>query len=162
MNKPGSPSAVLSESILSMMNQFIGKNLGSMPFDCVTRWLDAVLVDIGRGHIEVEYTVRPEMTNPAGYLHGGIQAAMLDDVMGTACATLGYDTALLTVNMTVDYLGTARKGDTIRAVASIFREGKNLIHVTGELSRGGQPTARSQCNVLVSGKSADYIDGIGS
>ncbi|RPI90123.1 MAG: PaaI family thioesterase, partial [Spirochaetales bacterium] len=88
------------------------------------------------------------------------QAAMLDDAMGTVCATLGYDTALLTVNMTIDYLGTARKGDTIKAVASVFREGKNLIHVTSELSRGGEPTARAQCNVLVSGKPADYISGI--
>jgi acyl-coenzyme A thioesterase 13 len=162
MNKPGSPSAVLSESILSMMKQFIGKNLGAMPFDCVTRWLDAVLVEVERGRIVLDYTVRPEMTNPAGYLHGGIQATMLDDAMGTVCATLGYDTALLTVNMSIDYLGTARKGDVIRATAAVLREGKNLIHVTGELSRGDEPTARAQCNVLISGKSADYIGGIGS
>ncbi|HSV95928.1 MAG TPA: PaaI family thioesterase [Spirochaetota bacterium] len=161
MSRIEGPLTKISETVLSVMTRFIGKNLGSMPFECVTRWLDAVLVDVGRGRIELDYTVRPEMTNPAGYLHGGIQAAMLDDAMGTVCATLGYDTALLTVNMTIDYLGTARKGDTIRAVASVFREGKNLIHLTGELSRGGEPTARAQCNVLVSGKPVDYIAGIG-
>lgn len=162
MSGTESPSIKISEAVLSAMSPFIGKNLGAMPFECVTRWLDALLVEVDRGRIALDYTVRPEMTNPAGYLHGGIQAAMLDDAMGTACATLGYDTALLTVNMSIDYLGTARKGDVIRATAAVFREGKNLIHVTGELSRGGEPTARAQCNVLVSGKSADYIGGMGS
>ncbi len=160
MAASGTPSASLTESILSMMRPFVGKNLGALPFDCVTRWLDAVLVEVERGRIVLDYTARPEMTNPAGYLHGGIQAAMLDDAMGTVCATLGYDTALLTINMTIDYLGTARAGDVIRASASVIREGKNLIHLAGGLTRGDGLIAKAQCNVLVSGKSADYVGAL--
>ena len=71
------------------------------------------LIEVERGVIEMSIVVRPEMTNPAGYLHGGTQCAMLDDAMGTACATLGYETAFLSTNLNIDYLGTAISGDTV-------------------------------------------------
>lgn len=63
----------------------------------------------------IDYLIREEMTNPAGRLHGGIQCAMLDDVIGLAAYTLGRDGFHLSVNLATDYLGRADAGEVVRA-----------------------------------------------
>ncbi len=148
-----------TEKIISMMKLFLGKNVGDdFPFESVTRWLDGRLIAIERGKIEIEYTVRQEMTNPSGFLHGGIQATMLDDAIGMISATLGYDVAVLSIDMHLDYLGPGRKGDTLTARAEIEREGSSVIHASAFLEKSdGSLVAKARSNLLISNQPADYI-----
>jgi acyl-coenzyme A thioesterase PaaI-like protein len=83
---------------------------------------------------------------------------MLDDAMGTACATLGYETAFLSTNLNIDYLGTAASGDTVTVRAYVYREGKTLMHVVGEIKKDGAVIAKGQSNVFISGQPADYVN----
>ena len=73
---------------------------------------------------------------------------MLDDAMGTVC--LGYDTALLTINMAIGSRNGARGRCYTRI--RVRDQRKNLIHLAGGLTRGDGLIAKAQCNVLVSGK----------
>ena len=155
-------SVELSDKIVRLMKLFKGKSLENFPVPCVTKWMGGVLLEADRGIIAMDITVRPEMTNPAGYLHGGVQSAMLDDAMGTACATLGYETAFLSTNLSVDYLGTAAAGDTVTVRALVYREGNSLMHVVGEITKDGAVIAKGQSNVFISNQPADYVNFIKS
>ncbi len=155
-------SVELSEKVVKLMKLFLGKSLGAFPVQCVTKWMEGTLLEVERGVIAMSIKVRPEMTNPAGYLHGGTQGAMLDDAMGTACATLGYETAFLSTNLNIDYLGTAKAGDVVTVRAYVYREGNSLMHAVGEIKKDGVVIAKGQSNVFISNQPADYVNFIKS
>lgn len=148
-------SEELSSKITGMMKLFIGKNLKDFPVPCLTSWIGGTLIGVERGMFSVEINVTREMTNPAGYFHGGIQSALLDDAMGYSCATLGYDKQFLSTNFTIDYLGTARAGDTVKVKAWIYREGKTILHAVGEITKDDTTIAKAQSNLFISGYPVD-------
>ena len=150
-------SQELSDKLVALMKGFVGKGMKDFPMPCVARWLNGTLLDIERGSVSLSVTVRPDMTNPGGFLHGGIQSTIIDDAMGTVCATLGYETAFLSTNLTVDFLGTAKAGDEVVVKAWVFREGASLIHTIGELYKDGDIIAKGQSNVFISNQPAAYV-----
>ncbi len=153
-------SVELSQKVVKLMKMFLGKSLSNFPIQCVTKWMDGTLMEVERGVIAMSISVRQEMTNPAGYLHGGVQGAMLDDAMGTACATLGYETAFLSTNLNVDFLGTASVGDIVTVRAYVYREGNSLMHVVSEIKKDDTVIAKGQSNVFISNQPADYVNFI--
>ena len=53
----------------------------------------------------------PAHTNSRGFVHGGLISALADNAMGLSCARrLGDLSSLVTVNLTVDFLGSALTG----------------------------------------------------
>lgn len=149
-NKNYSPE--LSEKTTAMMRTFLGRNMSEFPIPCMTKWIGVTLIEVERGVISFQVTATRDMTNPAGHLHGGLQCAMLDDAMGWACATLGYEQQFLTTNINVDYLGTAKSGDTIKVRAWIYREGSTMLHVIGEVTKDDRVIAKGQSNVIITKK----------
>ena len=146
----------LSDKVVEMMALFKGKSLENFPVQCLTRWIGGTLTDVKRGEINMEVTVTHDMTNPAGFFHGGAQCAMIDDAMGYACATLGYMKQFLSTNLTVDYLGTAGAGDRVSVKAYIYREGKSMMHAVGEIIKDGVVITKAQSNLFISGRPVDF------
>lgn len=93
------------------------------------RWLGGVLQTVESGRIVLAYTVREDMTNPVGTLHGGVASGIMDDVAGMLVYTLGAENAYTSVNLTVDFLHSARINDVLTATAEVIRAGKNIVHV---------------------------------
>lgn len=132
----------------------IGKEVISEP-PSFTEWLRGVLKEVKEGELTLEFLVRPEMANPVGFLHGGIQNAIIDDVIGMAVATLGDKTFFVSLNMYVDYLGKAKVGDSIIAKAAITRKGNQIINAQCELfDIKGDIISRGTSNLLKSTTSA--------
>ena len=73
------------------------------------------------------------MTNPAGILHGGIMAAMLDDLIGLTVHLTAEDTFFASVNLAIDYLAAARIGDEVIGRTRIVRRGKRIVNAEGTL-----------------------------
>lgn len=147
-----------SESPLIKFFQNIkGKPLKSFPVPPFTKWLNGRVVDVKRGKIELEFDVREEMANPTGILHGGMQSAMLDDLIGITCATLGYEGFLISIDMHVDYLGRVKIGETITGRGFIIREGRNIVHAVAELKdKDGKLIASGNSNLLITHYKPDY------
>ncbi|WP_338876787.1 PaaI family thioesterase [Spirosoma sp. SC4-14] len=113
------------------------------------RWLNGTLRSAEYGRLVVEYLVRDEMTNPAGVLHGGAAAAILDDLIGATVFTLGREYAYTSVNLTVDFLHAARVGEVITASSDVIREGKNIIHGEGRIvAADGKIIAKCSTNLI--------------
>ena len=122
MDKIKERSAQVIEKFNSIKNLEI-KDFPAPPF---TKWLNGKVISASKGNMEVKFRVRPEISNPTGLLHGGMQSAMLDDVIGMTCATLGYEGFLITIDFHIDYLGKAKVGDEVIVYAKIIRDGKNI------------------------------------
>ncbi|MFX0070014.1 MAG: PaaI family thioesterase [Candidatus Hermodarchaeota archaeon] len=105
----------------------------SGPVPAFSRWLNGKLISVKRGEIVIEFEVRPEMANPTGLLHGGMQCAMMDDSIGVMSVTLGYEGFLISVDFHVDYLGKVKVGEKVRVKGKMIREGKNIVHAIAEI-----------------------------
>lgn len=66
-------------------------------------------------------------TNARGMAHGGLVAALADNAMGIACvlATEGLS-GIVTVNLSVDLIGSARIGDWLEFRSRPVRVGRSL------------------------------------
>jgi acyl-coenzyme A thioesterase 13 len=101
-----------------------------------TRWLDGRLIAVERGSVTMRWVVREESINAAGILHGGIQAAMLDEVMGISVATLDLPAFHISIDLNVAFLGRATLGETVTGTGRVIREGRRVVYCEGELLDG--------------------------
>jgi uncharacterized protein (TIGR00369 family) len=140
--------------VIQYFKSRIGKEVISEP-PCFTEWLKGILKDVEEGELTIEFTVRSEMANPVGFLHGGVQNAIIDDVIGMAVATLGHETFFLSLNLHVDYLSNIKVGKKVIAKARIIRKGSQIINVQCELfDIKGKIISRGTSNLLKSTTSA--------
>jgi acyl-coenzyme A thioesterase 13 len=143
--------------LIKFFQDIKGKSLKNFPVPPFTKWLNGKVVDVKRGEVQLEFLVREEMANPTGILHGGMQSAMLDDLIGITCATLGYEGFPLSIDMHVDYLGRVKVGETVTGRAFIVREGHNIIHAMAELKdKDGKLIATGNSNLLITHYKPDY------
>lgn len=120
------------------------------------RFLNGIVREAEWDHLVVDYTVRPELTNPVGSLHGGVAAGILDDVMGMMVYALGREFAYTSVNLNIDFLHSARVGDVLRATAEIVRAGRNIVHCEARLtSTDGKIVAKCSSNLIQTGVKLD-------
>jgi uncharacterized protein (TIGR00369 family) len=96
---------------------------------------DAVVLGLraGRAH-----------TNSRGFVHGGLIASLADNAMGLSCARrLGDVTSLVTVNLTVDFLGSAFDGQWLEFDTVFVKPGSTLCFAQAFVTADGQPCARA-------------------
>lgn len=133
---------------LAFLRARVGKDMsGSLsPFG---GWLNGIIREVEYGRLVADFTVREEMTNPAGVLHGGAGTAILDDLIGVMVYSLGREYAYTSINLAIDFLHAARTGEVVTATANVIREGKNIIHCEGHiLATSGKIIAKCATNLI--------------
>lgn len=82
--------------------------------------------------------------NSRGFVHGGLISALADNAMGLSCAqALGEEAALVTVNLNLDFLATARVGQWLAFDTSFVRPGGTLCFAQAFVTADGEPCARA-------------------
>jgi len=141
--------------ILEIFRASIGKKLEGAP--PLTVWLDGRIVSCNAGEMEVRFVTRPEMANPTGLLHGGIQAAIMDDVIGMTSATLGEEGFMLSIDLHVNFLGKLSIGQPVTARARFVRQGRRIAHAVCELvDDQGNVVSRGDSNLVKTGFEPEY------
>lgn len=120
---------------LEQLRSVIGKEFKAhytpSPF---TRWLQPKVRKVEPGNLVFEYTVREEMLNPAGTLHGGVTAAIMDDLIGATAYSLNEEGYFHpTINLSVDYFATARAGDSILVETQVAKRGRQIVNMLCEV-----------------------------
>jgi uncharacterized protein (TIGR00369 family) len=91
--------------------------------------------------------------NSRGFVHGGLIGALADNAMGLSCArTLGHAGGLLTVNLNVDFLGTALEGQWLEFDTVFVKPGRTLCFAQAFVTADGQPCARANAVFRVVGE----------
>jgi acyl-coenzyme A thioesterase 13 len=96
-------------------------------------WLAPTVREVGDGMLTFDYCIRKEMLNPTGTLHGGVTAAMMDDLIGATVITLGKAYFYTTINNVIDYFAGAKLGDIVRGQTKVIKIGRQIINVEFEL-----------------------------
>lgn len=138
----------ISNPRLDFFRSLIGQSTSNSPSP-FGRWLHGTLQLAEPNRMVATYTVREEMTNPTGVLHGGAAASIMDDLVGMMVYALGREYAYTSVNLNVDFLNAARLDDEITATAEVVRAGKNIIHCEARITAAdGKIIAKSATNLL--------------
>jgi len=150
-----------SKKMIDLLNAVVDMDLKDFPVPPFTKWLNGKIKHAEYGKVEIFLVVRPEMANPTGLVHGGVQSAMLDDIIGITTATLGLEGFLITVDFHVDFIGKAKVGDTIVASAEIIRIGKNIVNAKASLTdKEGNIIAIGSSNLLKTSFKPDYVKNV--
>jgi len=87
----------------------------------------------GDGKAELQMEVRPEMLNGAGWMQGGIYAALADEAMAIALFTLlDPGDRIATISETTSYLRGVREG-RIAAAGKVVRMGRRVAFAEGRV-----------------------------
>ena len=134
---------------LSSLQAFIGKEFSASPSPFML-WLKPIVLSAECGKLAFQYTVRHEMTNPIKGLHGGVTAAIMDDIIGATMFSLNEEHFYTTVNNVIDYFSPAREGDLIIAETNIIRKGKQIVNAQCEIWNADKTRliARGYSNLL--------------
>jgi len=92
--------------------------------------------DAAKGWVKIAFEARSEFLNPAGFVQGGMLAAMLDDTMGPAVLLMTEGKFYtVTIGLTVSFLAPARPGRLI-AEGNVVQLGKSIAFVEASLADG--------------------------
>jgi acyl-CoA thioesterase len=101
-----------------------------MQHDLFSQWLGIEVLEIKEGYSKIKMTVRKEMINGLGIVHGGIAFSLADSCFAFACnnrnvLSVALDTA-------INFIKPVHVGDVLQAEAKEIHNGKStgLYHIT--------------------------------
>lgn len=101
-----------------------------MQNDLFSQWLGIGILDIAEGYSKIKMTIRPEMINGLGIVHGGIAFSLADSCFAFACnnrnvLSVALDTA-------INFIKPVYVGDVLIAEAKEMHNGQStgLYHIT--------------------------------
>jgi acyl-coenzyme A thioesterase 13 len=101
----------------------------------------------------------PKHCNARGTVHGGILATLADVALGyTMAFSSDPPTALTTASLTLDFAGSAKRGDWLEARVDVQRQGSRLSFANCYIWVGNQRIVRASAVFLVSGQLNDKSD----
>lgn len=97
----------------------------------------------GEGRAVVRFEATDEHLNPAGTVHGGVLATLVDTAMGQAVrSATGEDDVPATSQLTVTYLRPGKPG-ALEVTASVRTRGEHLTVVEAEVEQDGTAVAHA-------------------
>lgn len=101
-----------------------------MQHDLFSQWLGIELVEIKEGYSKIKMTVRPEMINGFGIVHGGIAFSLGDSCFAFACNNRNVISVAL--DTSINFVKPVHVGDVLTAEAKEIHNGKStgLYHIT--------------------------------
>lgn len=98
--------------------------------DLFSQWLGIAVIDIKEGYSKISMTVRPEMINGFGIVHGGIAFSLADSCFAFACNNRNVLSVAL--DTSINFTKPVHVGDVLTAEAKELHNGKStgLYHIT--------------------------------
>jgi uncharacterized protein (TIGR00369 family) len=141
-----------------MHTQILAPPVGFAPHDRkspVTEPWEPIYSRKAQGAVVLGLRAGRAHTNSRGFVHGGLISALADNAMGLSCArTLGEVSNLVTVNLTVDFLGSALEGQWLEFDTVFVKPGSTLCFTQAFVTADGQPCARANAVFRVVRKAA--------
>jgi uncharacterized protein (TIGR00369 family) len=101
------------------------------------------------GSARLEFTATEEHLNPAGTVHGGVLATLVDTAMGLAVrSTTGEGDVPATSQLTVTYLAPGRPGEVV-VTARVRTQGQHLTVCEADVCQGDRSLVHSLATFAV-------------
>jgi acyl-CoA thioesterase len=101
-----------------------------MQNDLFSQWLGITVIEIKEGYSKIKMTVRPEMINGLGIVHGGIAFSLADSAFAFACNNRNVLSVAL--DTSINFIKPVHVDDVLTAEAKELHNGKStgLYHIT--------------------------------
>lgn len=101
-----------------------------MEHDLFSQWLGVEVLEIKEGYSKIKMTVRNEMINGFGIVHGGIAFSLADSAFAFACNNRNVLSVAL--DTSINFLKPVNVDDVLIAEAKELHNGKStgLYHIT--------------------------------
>ena len=101
-----------------------------MENDLFSQWLGVTVLEIKEGYSKIKMTVRKEMINGFGIVHGGIAFSLADSAFAFACNNRNILSVAL--DTSINFLKPVHVDDVLTAEAKEIHNGKStgLYHIT--------------------------------
>ena len=98
--------------------------------DLFSQWLGISVIDITEGYSKIQMTVRTEMINGFGIVHGGICFSLADSCFAFACNNRNVLSVAL--DTSINFTKPVHVGDVLIAEAKELHNGRStgLYHIT--------------------------------
>lgn len=97
--------------------------------DLFSQWLGIAIIEIKEGYSKIKMTVRPEMINGFGIVHGGITFSLADSAFAFACNNRNVLSVAL--DTSINFLKPVQVNDVLLAEAKELHNGRStgLYHI---------------------------------
>ena len=112
---------------------------------------DILDVDAKAGSVRVAYDTTDALANRYGAIHGGMTAAIMDDVISLAAGlTIEWGQITPTLEMKISYIAQAQPGTRLLAEARTVRRGGTVIFLEADLKdEQGKLIATASSTVMI-------------
>lgn len=140
-----------SEELFQYFQSHIGKGYPD-EFKTFGKWLEPVVREVERDRLLLEFVCRTEQANPAGTIHGGVIAAMIDETIGAMMFYVGEPHFKKSVSLQIDFFSGCRPGDVLWVEASLIKSGKTISNGEAKMIRQDDKRliAKGNCNLITS------------
>lgn len=90
--------------------------------DAFSKWLGLENIDVSLGHCSFNYTIKPDMMNGLGTVHGGVLFSAADSAL--AFASNSTDNLSVALEVSISFTKAVRLGEKLRVVADEIYSGK--------------------------------------
>jgi acyl-CoA thioesterase len=94
-----------------------------MQHDAFSQWLGIEVLDVKEGYSKIKMTVRNEMVNGFGIVHGGIAFSLADSAFAFACNNRNVLSVAL--DTSISFIKPVHIGDELTAEATEIHNGKS-------------------------------------
>ena len=94
-----------------------------MENDLFSQWLGIEVIGVKEGYSKITMTVRPEMINGFGIVHGGVAFSLSDSAFAFACNNRNVLSVAL--DTSINFLKPVHPGDVLIAEAKELHNGKS-------------------------------------
>ncbi|NOT51783.1 MAG: hydroxyphenylacetyl-CoA thioesterase PaaI [Chitinophagaceae bacterium] len=101
-----------------------------MQHDLFSQWLGVEVIEIKEGYSKIKMTVRKEMINGFGIVHGGVPFSLADSAFAFACNNRNVLSVAL--DTSINFIKPVHVGDVLTAEAKELHNGKStgLYHIS--------------------------------
>ncbi|HAZ32860.1 MAG: PaaI family thioesterase [Actinomycetota bacterium] len=93
-----------------------------------------IVEDIRAGYARLRMPISPNIMQPAGLIHGGAIASLIDTAVVPALGGVGVEpTRMVTISMNINYMGAISDEDAV-CEGWITRQGRSIIFCSAEVT----------------------------
>lgn len=105
-----------------------------MQHDAFSQWLGVEVLDVQEGYSKIQMTLRNEMVNGFGVIHGGIAFSLADSAFAFACNN--RNNLSMALDTSITFTKATKPGDVLTAEAKELHNGRStglyIITVTNQ------------------------------
>ncbi len=94
-----------------------------MQDDLFSQWLGIKVLDVKEGYSKIQMTLRDEMINGFGIIHGGIAFSLADSAFAFACNN--RNNLSMALDTSITFIKATKPGDTLTAEAKELHNGRS-------------------------------------